>query len=81
MNQRKLFSIVLELALDQLVVLKIKNVYPGRGQVVVIKAPHIMENVLSWGDREPTYIIKRPYSNDQLILGVIFKKMIGQQQL
>ncbi len=51
-----------------------KNVYPGRGQVVVIKAPHIMENVLSWGDREPTYIIKRPYSNDQLILGGYFQK-------
>ncbi|EMG46297.1 hypothetical protein G210_3459 [Candida maltosa Xu316] len=51
-----------------------KNVYPGRGQVVVIRAPHIMENVLSWGDREPTYIIKRPYSGDQLILGGYYQK-------
>ncbi|KAI5956457.1 IFG3 [Candida jiufengensis] len=46
-----------------------KAVHPGRGQVVVIKAPHIIENVLSWGNREPTYIIKRPFSHDQLILG------------
>ncbi|RCK65008.1 D-amino-acid oxidase [Candida viswanathii] len=51
------------------------KVYPGRGQVVVIRAPHIMENVLSWGsDREPTYIIKRPYLGDQLILGGFFQK-------
>lgn len=45
------------------------NVYPTRGQVVVIKAPHIKENVMRWTDSDPTYIIKRPYSNDQLILG------------
>ncbi|KAI5964072.1 IFG3 [Candida pseudojiufengensis] len=51
-----------------------KNVYPGRGQVVVIKAPHIQENVLSWGNREPTYIIKRPFSHDQLILGGYYQK-------
>lgn len=51
-----------------------KNVYPARGQVVVIKAPHIMENCLSWGEREPTYIIKRPFSNDQLILGGYYQK-------
>ncbi|KAI3404886.2 hypothetical protein KGF56_002302 [Candida oxycetoniae] len=51
-----------------------KNVYPGRGQVVVVRAPHIMENVLSWGDREPTYIIKRPYSHDQLILGGFYQR-------
>lgn len=51
------------------------RVYPTRGQVVVIRAPHIMENVLSWGDdREPTYIIKRPYLGDQLILGGYFQK-------
>lgn len=49
------------------------NVYPTRGQVVVIKAPHIKENVMRWGD-SCTYIIKRPYSNDQLILGGFLHK-------
>jgi len=45
------------------------KVYPTRGQVVVIRAPHIKENVMRWGDDYCTYIIKRPYSDDQLILG------------
>lgn len=50
------------------------NVYPTRGQVVVIKAPHIKENVMRWTNSDPTYIIKRPYSNDQLILGGFTQK-------
>ncbi|KAK6462930.1 D-aspartate oxidase [Scheffersomyces coipomensis] len=50
------------------------NVYPTRGQVVVVKAPHITENVMRWGDDYATYIIKRPYSNDQLILGGYMQK-------
>lgn len=44
-------------------------VYPTRGQVVVVKAPHIRENRMFWGEDSATYVIKRPYSNDQLILG------------
>ncbi|EGW31942.1 D-aspartate oxidase [Spathaspora passalidarum NRRL Y-27907] len=51
-----------------------KQVYPTRGQVVVIKAPHIMENKMRWGDDYATYIIKRPYSHDQLILGGFIQK-------
>lgn len=47
---------------------------PYRGQVVVIKAPHIQENVMRWGRDKPTCIIKRPYSNDQLILGGFLQK-------
>ncbi|ABN68145.2 D-aspartate oxidase [Scheffersomyces stipitis CBS 6054] len=50
------------------------NVYPTRGQVVVIKAPHIVENVMRWGEDYATYIIKRPYSKDQLILGGYMQK-------
>lgn len=50
------------------------NVYPTRGQVVVIKAPHVNENIMRWGDDYATYIIKRPYSNDQLILGGYMQK-------
>lgn len=47
---------------------------PYRGQVVVIKAPHIQENILKWGNDKPTYLIKRPDSNDQLILGGFLQK-------
>lgn len=50
------------------------NVYPTRGQVVVIKAPHINENAFRWGDDYATYAIKRPFSNDQLILGGFIQK-------
>lgn len=50
------------------------KIYPTRGQVVVIKAPHIKENVMRWGDNYATYIIKRPYSHDQLILGGFLQK-------
>lgn len=50
------------------------NVYPTRGQVVVVKAPHINENMARWGDNYATYIIKRPYSHDQLILGGFLQK-------
>lgn len=50
------------------------NVYPTRGQVVVVKAPHIKENAMRWGADYATYIIKRPYSHDQLILGGFLQK-------
>lgn len=50
------------------------KVYATRGQVVVIKAPHINENKLRWGDHYATYIIKRPNSNDQLVLGGYLQK-------
>lgn len=50
------------------------KVYPTRGQVVVIKAPHINENVMRWGDDYATYIIKRPFSNDNLVLGGFLQK-------
>ncbi|OBA19653.1 FAD dependent oxidoreductase [Metschnikowia bicuspidata var. bicuspidata NRRL YB-4993] len=49
-------------------------VYPTRGQVLVVKAPHITENVMRWGDDYATYIIKRPSSHDQLILGGFMQK-------
>lgn len=50
------------------------SVYPTRGQVVVIKAPHIQESVMKWGPDSATYVIKRPYSHDQLILGGFVQK-------
>lgn len=50
------------------------NCYPTRGQVLVIKAPHIQENKLRWGADYATYIIPRPHSGGQLILGGFLQK-------
>lgn len=52
--------------------------YPVRGQVVVIRAPHINECVLFWSEDESTYIIKRPDSNtDECILGGFYQDNVG----
>ena len=48
--------------------------YPTRGQICIIKAPHIKDNTMRWGDDYCTYIIKRPFSNDQLVLGGFMQK-------
>jgi glycine/D-amino acid oxidase-like deaminating enzyme len=37
--------------------------YPTRGQVVIIRAPHINQNMFRWGKNSATYIIPRPDSN------------------
>lgn len=50
------------------------NVYPTRGQVVVVQAPHIQESRMRWGDDSATYIIPRPNSNDELVLGGFLQK-------
>ena len=50
------------------------NVYPTRGQVLVVKAPHIQENKMRWGADYATYIIPRPNSGGQLILGGFLQK-------
>ncbi|KAH3668802.1 hypothetical protein OGAPHI_002557 [Ogataea philodendri] len=50
------------------------NVYPARGQVVVIRAPHINENRMRWGHKNVTYIIPRPDSGSQVVLGGYLQK-------
>lgn len=50
------------------------KVYPTRGQIVIVRAPHIKQNLCRWGDNYATYIIPRPYSHDQLILGGFMHK-------
>lgn len=50
------------------------KVYPTRGQVVVVKAPHVQENKVRWGPTYVTYIIPRPHSNGELILGGYLQK-------
>ncbi|KAG0687267.1 hypothetical protein C6P40_002580 [Pichia californica] len=53
---------------------KDSSVYPTRGQVLVVRAPHIQENRMRWGADYATYIIPRPNSNGQLILGGFLQK-------
>lgn len=50
------------------------KVYPIRGQVVVVRAPHVQENVSLFSDNYLTYIIPRPYSDGQVILGGFYQK-------
>lgn len=50
------------------------KVYPTRGQVVVVQAPHIQESRMRWGEDYATYIIPRPDSNDELVLGGFLQK-------
>lgn len=50
------------------------NVYPARGQVVVVKAPHIKMNRTRWGKDSATYIIPRPFSGDSVVLGGFLQK-------
>lgn len=44
-------------------------VYPTRGQVVVVKAPHVNENISVDGPVFTTYVIPRPYSGGHVVLG------------
>lgn len=50
------------------------KVYPTRGQVVVVRAPHIQENKALVTEFFDTYIIPRPYSNGHVILGGYMQK-------
>lgn len=57
------------------------QMYPTRGQVLVVNAPHVQENRLCWGktptdgsDEVATYIIPRPYSGGNIILGGFVQK-------
>lgn len=54
-----------------------EKVYPTRGQVVVIRGPHVNQCILRWND-EATYIIKRPDSrSDEVILGGYYQARKG----
>lgn len=45
------------------------KVYPTRGQIVVIDAPHVQVNMCKWVRDSATYIIPRPHSGGQLVCG------------
>lgn len=48
---------------------KDEMVHPVRGQVALVKAPHIAENRMKWERNAATYIIPRPNSGGQVVLG------------
>jgi glycine/D-amino acid oxidase-like deaminating enzyme len=43
--------------------------YPTRGQVVLVRAPHVQRNIMRHGKDYETYVIPRPQSNGNVILG------------
>lgn len=50
------------------------RVYPTRGQVVLVKAPNVKENIMRHGSDYETYIIPRPNSGGHVILGGYMQK-------
>ncbi|OGE58327.1 hypothetical protein PENARI_c001G06425 [Penicillium arizonense] len=51
--------------------------YPTRGQILLAKAPHIQQNVMRHGKDYETYVIPRPYSNGNVILGGFMQKGVS----
>lgn len=50
--------------------------YPTRGQILLAKAPRVNENVMRHGKDYETYIIPRPQSKGNVILGGYMQKGI-----
>lgn len=50
--------------------------YPTRGQVLLVRAPHIRTNMMRHGADYETYVIPRPGSNGNVILGGYMQKRI-----
>lgn len=48
--------------------------YPTRGQILLTRAPHVTKNVMRHGKDYETYIIPRPQSNGNIILGGFMQK-------
>lgn len=51
--------------------------YPTRGQVVLVKAPHVRTNMMRHGTDYETYVIPRPGSKGNVILGGYMQKRVG----
>ncbi|KAJ5551400.1 D-amino-acid oxidase [Penicillium sp. DV-2018c] len=51
--------------------------FPTRGQILLVKAPHAHQNVMRHGKDYETYIIPRPYSNGNVVLGGFMQKGNG----
>lgn len=48
--------------------------YPTRGQIVLVRAPWVHQNIMRHGDSYETYVIPRPGSNGNVILGGYVQK-------
>ena len=48
--------------------------YPTRGQVLLSRAPHVTSNIMRHGRDYETYVIPRPGSNGNVILGGYMQK-------
>ncbi|KAJ5748325.1 uncharacterized protein N7511_010021 [Penicillium nucicola] len=51
--------------------------YPTRGQILLAKASNIQRNVMRHGKDYETYVIPRPYSNGNVILGGFMQKCVS----
>ncbi|KAK1624727.1 hypothetical protein BDP81DRAFT_329529, partial [Colletotrichum phormii] len=51
--------------------------YPTRGQIVLAKAAHVQKNIMRHGRNYKTYIIPRPWSNGNVVLGGYMQKGVG----
>ncbi|GKT65625.1 D-amino-acid oxidase [Colletotrichum tofieldiae] len=51
--------------------------YPTRGQIVLAKAPHVQTNIMRHGIDYETYIIPRPWSSGNVILGGYMQKGVS----
>ena len=48
--------------------------FPTRGQILLARAPQIEQNTMRHGKKYETYVIPRPYSNGNVILGGFMQK-------
>ncbi|KAL5116473.1 D-aspartate oxidase [Pleosporales sp. CAS-2024a] len=51
--------------------------YNTRGQILLARAPHIAKNVMRHGKDYETYIIPRPHSNGNVVLGGFMQKGVS----
>ncbi|KAL2831398.1 hypothetical protein BDW59DRAFT_157826 [Aspergillus cavernicola] len=51
--------------------------YPTRGQIVLVRAPQVRLNIMRHGKDYETYVIPRPGSNGNVILGGYMQKGVG----
>lgn len=51
-----------------------KKCYPTPGQILLARAPHVRTNIIRHGKDYETYVIPRPRSNGNVILGGYMQK-------
>ncbi|KGO44257.1 D-amino-acid oxidase [Penicillium expansum] len=51
--------------------------FPTRGQILLARASHVQQNIMRHGKDYETYVIPRPYSNGNVILGGFMQKNVS----